>query len=56
MATDRKTLMRGLGIAQVLDSPAFHLIYVGRDHLTDVWKVDAPVHPMTAASNAASGR
>ena len=52
----RKTLMRGLGIEQVLDSAAFHLVYVGRDHLTDVWKVDAPRHPLTAASNAARGR
>ena len=40
---------------EVLDSPAFHLVYVGRDHLTDVWKVDAP-HAMTAASNAARDR
>jgi hypothetical protein len=46
-------LMRGRGIARVLDSSAFHLIYVGRDHLTEVWKVDAPEHPLTAASNAA---
>lgn len=46
---DRSTLMRGLGIAQVLDSSAFHLIYVGRDRLTDVWKVDAP-QPLAAAA------
>jgi hypothetical protein len=52
----RKTLMRGLGIQQVLDSAAFHLIYVGRDHLTDVWKVEPPAHPLTAASNAARRR
>ena len=52
----RKTLMRGLGIEQVLESPAFHLIYVGRDHRTDVWKVDAPPHPLTAASSAAERR
>jgi hypothetical protein len=49
-------LMQGRGIARVLDSPAFHLIYVGRDHLTEVWKVDAPQHPLTAASNAARAR
>ena len=55
-AADRKTLMRGLGIEQALESPAFHLVYVGRDHLTDVWRVDAPRHPLTAASSAAHGR
>jgi 4-amino-4-deoxy-L-arabinose transferase-like glycosyltransferase len=52
---DRKTLMRGLGIEQALESPAFHLVYVGRDQLTDVWRVDAPRHPLTAASSAADG-
>jgi hypothetical protein len=46
-------LMQGRGIARVLDSSAFHLIYVGRDHLTEVWKVEAPQHSLTAASNAA---
>ena len=54
-AEGRKTLMRGLGIEQELDSPAFHLAYVGRDHLTDVWKVDAPKHPLSAAAHAAHG-
>jgi 4-amino-4-deoxy-L-arabinose transferase-like glycosyltransferase len=49
---DGRKLMRGAGIAQELDSPAFHLIYVGRDGLTDVWKVDAPSHPITAAAAA----
>ncbi len=48
-------LMEGKGIARMLDSPAFHLIYVGRDRLTDVWKVDAP-HTLTAATSAAHGR
>jgi hypothetical protein len=48
---DGRKLMRGLGIAQVLESPAFHLVYVGRDHLTDVWKVAAPRHPPAAASS-----
>jgi 4-amino-4-deoxy-L-arabinose transferase-like glycosyltransferase len=55
-AQDRKTLMRGLGIEQALESAPFHLVYVGRDHLTDVWKVDAPQHPMVAARSAARGR
>jgi hypothetical protein len=45
---DGRRLMRGLGIAQELQSPAFHLIYVGSDGLTDVWKVDPPAHPLTA--------
>ena len=48
---DRSTLMRGLGIAQVLDSSAFHRIYVGRDRLTEVWKVDAP-QPLAAVARA----
>jgi len=52
-----RKLMRGLGIAPVLDSPAFHLIYVGRDGLTDVWKVDPPRHGLTAAAaRAQAGR
>jgi hypothetical protein len=46
----RVQLLRGLGIEQVLESPAFHLIYVGRDGLTDVWKVDAPQHPLAASA------
>jgi hypothetical protein len=45
---DDRMLMRGLGIAQELHSPAFQLIYVGSDGLTDVWKVDPPRHPLTA--------
>lgn len=55
-ADGRSMLMRGLGIEQVLDSPAFHLIYVGRDRLTDVWEVDAPGHALTAAARAARRR
>jgi hypothetical protein len=45
---DGRKLMRGFGIAQELKSPAFHLIYVGADGLTDVWKVDPPQHPLMA--------
>ena len=48
-------LMEGQGIENMLDSSAFHLIYVGRDHLTDVWKVDAP-HTRTAVARAARDR
>jgi Dolichyl-phosphate-mannose-protein mannosyltransferase len=48
-------LMEGKGIERMLDSPAFHVIYVGRDRLTDVWKVDAP-HTLTAAASAAHDR
>ena len=54
-ASGRKTLMRGLGIEQVLDSQEFHLIYVGRDRLTDVWKVDAR-RPLEAEARTAHGR
>jgi hypothetical protein len=50
---DGRKLMRGLGIAQVLHSPAFHLVYVGRDGLTDVWKADPPRQGLTAAARAA---
>jgi hypothetical protein len=39
---DGRGLMRGFGIAQALHSPPFHCVYVGRDGLTQVWKVDAP--------------
>jgi hypothetical protein len=49
---DGRKLMRGLGIAQVLGSPAFHLVYVGRDGFTDVWKVDPPRDGLTAAAGA----
>ena len=45
---DGRQLMRGLGIAQELQSPQFHLIYVGSDGRTDVWKVDPPKRPLTA--------
>jgi hypothetical protein len=41
---DGRSLMRGLGIAQTLRSPAFHVIYRGRDGFTRVWKVDPPQH------------
>jgi hypothetical protein len=51
---DGRKLMRGLGIARELKSPAFHLIFVGRDGLTDVWKVDAPKHPLEAAARFAA--
>lgn len=50
---DGRKLMRGLGIAKVLDSSAFHLVYVGRDGLTDVWKVDPPRQGLKAAARAA---
>lgn len=39
---DGRRMMRGLGIAQTLQSPAFHVIYRGRDGFTRVWKVDPP--------------
>jgi len=40
---DGRSLMRALGIAQALDSPPFRSVYVGRDGVTHVWKVDAPL-------------
>jgi hypothetical protein len=39
---DGRSLMRAFGIAQALHSPPFHPVYLGRDGLTRVWKVDAP--------------
>jgi hypothetical protein len=39
---DGRGLMRAFGIAQALHSPPFHCVYVGRDGVTQVWKVDAP--------------
>ena len=39
---DGRSLMRAFGIAQALHSAPFHCVYVGRDGLTQVWKVDAP--------------
>lgn len=53
---DDRKLMLGLGIARELESPAFHLIYVGRDGRTDVWKVDAPKHPLAASARVPGGR
>jgi hypothetical protein len=38
-----RSLMRALGIAQALDSPPFRSVYLGRDGVTHVWKVDAPL-------------
>jgi hypothetical protein len=39
---DGRHLMRSFGIAEVLQSPSFQVIYSGRDGLTRVWKVAAP--------------
>jgi 4-amino-4-deoxy-L-arabinose transferase-like glycosyltransferase len=47
---DGRGLMRAFGIAQALHSPPFHCVYVGRDGVTQVWKVDAP------SATAAKGR
>jgi hypothetical protein len=44
---DGRNLMRAFGISQELQSPPFRSIYVGRDGLTHVWKVDPP--PATVA-------
>jgi hypothetical protein len=34
--------MRSFGIAEVLQSPRFEVVYRGRDRLTEVWKVSPP--------------
>jgi hypothetical protein len=44
---DGRSLMRAFGISRALQSPPFRPIYVGRDGLTRVWKVDPP--PQTVA-------
>jgi 4-amino-4-deoxy-L-arabinose transferase-like glycosyltransferase len=44
---DGRNLMRAFGISQALSSPPFRTVYLGRDGLTRVWKVDAP--PPTVA-------
>jgi 4-amino-4-deoxy-L-arabinose transferase-like glycosyltransferase len=44
---DGRSLMRSFGISQALASPPFRPVYLGRDGLTRVWKVDAP--PPTVA-------
>lgn len=46
---DGRGLMRAFGISQALSSPPFRAVYVGRDGLTQVWKVDAP--PPTVAKD-----
>jgi 4-amino-4-deoxy-L-arabinose transferase-like glycosyltransferase len=43
---DGRSLMRAFGIAQALQSPPFRPVYLGRDGLTRVWKVDAPAPRM----------
>jgi hypothetical protein len=39
---DGRGLMRAFGIAEVLQSPRFQVVYRGRDGLTEVWKVLPP--------------
>lgn len=39
---DGRSLMRGLGIAQTLQSQRFQTVYRGRDGVTRVWRVDPP--------------
>jgi hypothetical protein len=43
---DGRSLMRAFGISQALQSPPFRPVYLGRDGLTRVWKVDAPAPRM----------
>jgi hypothetical protein len=44
---DGRQLMRSFGIAEVLQSTRFQVVYRGRDGVTEVWKVPAP--PQAAA-------
>lgn len=43
---DGRSLMRAFGISEALQSPSFRPVYLGRDGLTRVWKVDAPAPRM----------
>ncbi len=43
---DGRRLMRAFGISQALQSPPFRPVYLGRDGVTRVWKVDAPAPSM----------
>ena len=42
--SDGRRQMRGFGIAEVLASDRFKVVFVGRDRLTKVWRVD-PLRP-----------
>ena len=46
---DGRALMRAFGISQELHSPPFHIVYRGRDGLTQVWKVDASPYAKDAS-------
>ena len=46
---DGRGLMRAFGISQALSSPPFRTVYLGRDGLTRVWKVDPP--PLAVAKD-----
>ncbi|MDB6042997.1 MAG: hypothetical protein JWM63_1548 [Gammaproteobacteria bacterium] len=47
---DGRGLMRSFGIAEVLQSPPFQVVYRGRDGLTEVWKV-LPPHQAAVMGN-----
>lgn len=49
---DGRRLMRGLGMDTVLRSSVFKRIYLGRDGLTEILKVDAPPVTQTPAPGA----
>lgn len=46
---DGRALMRAFGISGELHSPPFRIVYLGRDGLTQVWKVDAPPYAKDAS-------
>lgn len=49
---DGRRFMRAFGIAEELGSPAFKVVYRGRDGLTEVWKADPPSALGTLAVDA----
>ena len=51
---DGRAYARGPSLERFLSSPRLHVVYVGRDGLTKVWKIPAPSTPAAARSNAAS--
>jgi hypothetical protein len=42
MQEDGRRSVRGLGIYEALQEPAFEPVFVGRDGLTLIWKVREP--------------
>jgi hypothetical protein len=47
---DGRRFMRAFGIYETLQSPRFQVVYRGRDGLTEIWKVPAPVQHAAQAA------